>query len=77
MLVSVSADRRQGLVDAAHARRGLADMPDLIDWRSQRASPFASLPAGSTSAWLRQAPREMLDDALDVNRDLRIEMPVA
>jgi hypothetical protein len=76
MLVSVSADLRQGLVDAAHARRDLADVPDLIDWRTRHASPFAA-PAGSTSAWLRQAPREMLDDALDVNRDLRIEMPVA
>jgi hypothetical protein len=53
------------------------ELPSLIDWSGQYARRHNLRVAVPVSSWLRQEPGDVLDAALDVNRDLRIELPVA
>jgi hypothetical protein len=52
-------------------------LPSLIDWSGQYARRHGVRAAVPVGSWLRQEPGDVLDAALDVNRDLRIELPVA
>jgi hypothetical protein len=52
------------------------DPARLLDWHGRFGSHHRVFPVDSTAPWLRQSPYQILDAALNVNRDLRIDIPV-